>query len=412
MKPHSFRTAFLVGLRYLFSKKKHNIINVISIVSMVGIGVSTAALIVVLSVFNGMEGFVQQCFNSFNPDYQITPKEGKSFERDTLQIEKLQLLPEVKSVYEVVSDLTLMTYDERQVLVTLKGVEDDYLSETKMDTLLIDGNADLKYADAYNAAVLGAIVAGNIQLNLRSPEMLKFYYPKRLKKNLSDPATAFNTDMILASGVFASYTDYDSKIVFVPIDFARQIMDYDGLLTSVEVQVKKNQLNQKTQKKIQEVVGADFEVKNKYQQEDMLYKTMKSEKLMVFIILAFILFVAAFNIIGTLGMLIIEKKNDIGTFYAMGARKSLVKLIFCVQGSCVSLLGGLSGLVLGFIVCLLQQVFHIVKLGGGEGYLLDYYPVQMNPVDFVLVLLTVLIISFITSMIPTRHLRDVVSKAQ
>lgn len=396
----------------MFSKKKHNIINVISIVSMVGIGVSAAALVIVLSVFNGMEGFVQQCFNSFNPDYQITAQEGKSFAVDSFPMDKLKAVDGVKGVYEVVSDLTLMTYDERQILVTLKGVEANYLSATKLDTLVIDGYSQLKYDSNYNAAVLGAVVAGNIQLNLRSPEMLKIYYPKRLKKNLSDPLTAFNTEMLLASGVFASYTDYDSKIVFVPIDFARQIMDYEGQVTSVEIQLEDKLLNAKIQKELQEIVGQDFVVKTKYQQEAMLYKTMKSEKLIVFVILAFILFIAAFNIIGTLGMLIIEKKNDIGTFYAMGARKSLVKLIFCVQGSCVSLLGGLSGLILGFIVCLLQQTFHIVKLGGGEGYLLDYYPIQMEAVDFLLVLLTVMIISFITSMIPTRRLRDVVAKAQ
>lgn len=396
----------------MFSKKKHNIINVISIVSMVGIGVSAAALVIVLSVFNGMEGFVQQCFNSFNPDYQITAQEGKTFAVDSFPMDKLKAVDGVKGVYEVVSDLTLMTYDERQILVTLKGVEANYLSETKLDTLVIDGYSQLKYDSNYNAAVLGAVVAGNIQLNLRSPKMLKIYYPKRLKKNLSDPLTAFNTDMLLASGVFASYTDYDSKIVFVPIDFARQIMDYEGQVMSVEIQVEDKLLNAKMQNELQGVVGQNFVIKSKYQQEAMLYKTMKSEKLIVFVILAFILFIAAFNIIGTLGMLIIEKKNDIGTFYAMGARKSLVKLIFCVQGSCVSLMGGLSGLLLGFIVCLLQQTFHIVKLGGGEGYLLDYYPIQMEALDFLLVLLTVMIISFITSMIPTRRLRDVVEKAQ
>lgn len=396
----------------MFSKKKHNIINVISIVSMVGIGVSAAALVIVLSVFNGMEGFVQQCFNSFNPDYQITAQEGKIFAVDSFPMDKLKAVDGVKGVYEVVSDLTLMTYDERQILVTLKGVEANYLSETKLDTLVIDGYSQLKYDSNYNAAVLGAVVAGNIQLNLRSPKMLKIYYPKRLKKNLSDPLTAFNTDMLLASGVFASYTDYDSKIVFVPIDFARQIMDYEGQVTSVEIQVEDKLLNAKMQNELQGVVGQNFVIKSKYQQEAMLYKTMKSEKLIVFVILAFILFIAAFNIIGTLGMLIIEKKNDIGTFYAMGARKSLVKLIFCIQGSCVSLMGGLSGLLLGFIVCLLQQTFHIVKLGGGEGYLLDYYPIQMEALDFLLVLLTLMIISFITSMIPTRRLRDVVEKAQ
>ena len=408
MKSNSLHTARFIGLRYLFSKKKHHAINVISIISMLGIMVSSAALIIVLSVFNGMEGLVRTSFNSFNPDYQILPKEGKVFSTDTFPMTELQKLDGVQAVFEVVADMTLMTYNEKQLLVSVKGVSPDYLQGTGIDTLLIDGNATLQYSEG-PAAVLGAVAAGNIQLNLHSPEQLKVYYPKRLLKNLADPTKAFNIDYVIPAGVFASYTEYDEKYVFVPLDFARSIMNYENEVTSVELKLKNTKDYAKIRHSVENILGDHYLLKDKYQQEESLYKTMKSEKLMVFVILAFILVVAGFNMIGTLSMLIIEKKDDLSVLYAMGARKSLVRKIFMVQGGFISLLGGLAGLLIGLLICFLQIKFHIVGLGDGSaGYLINYYPVQIEWLDFVLVMLTILIISIITSYIPIRYMKNIV----
>ena len=408
MKSNSLHTARFIGLRYLFSPKKHHAINVISIISMIGIMVSSAALIIVLSVFNGMEGLVRSSFNSFNPDYQILPKEGKVFATDTFPMAELQKLEGVQAVFEVVSDMTLMTYNEKQLLVSVKGVAPDYLHNTGIDSLLIDGNAKLQYSEG-PAAVMGAIAAGNIQLNMHSPEQLKVYYPKRLLKNLADPSRAFNIDYLVPAGVFASYTEYDEKYVFVPLDFARSIMDYENEATSVELKLKNPEDYAKIRASIEKVLGENYILKDKYQQEESLYKTMKSEKLMVFVILAFILVVAGFNMIGTLSMLIIEKKDDLAVLYAMGARKSLVRKIFMVQGGFISLLGGFVGLLLGLLICFLQMKFHIVGLGDGSaGYLINYYPVQIEWLDFVVVMLTILIISVITSYIPIRYMKNIV----
>ncbi|MBO6051598.1 MAG: ABC transporter permease [Bacteroidales bacterium] len=408
MKSNSFQTARFIGLRYLFSPKKHHAINVISIISMVGIMVSSAALIIVLSVFNGMEGLVRSSFNSFNPDYQILPKEGKVFATDTFPMAELQKLEGVQAVFEVVSDMTLMTYNEKQLLVSVKGVSPDYLHSTGIDSLLIDGNARLQYSEG-PAAVMGAIAAGNIQLNMHSPEQLKVYYPKRLLKNLSDPARAFNIDYVIPAGVFASYTEYDEKYVFVPLAFARSIMNYENEVTSIELKLKNPKEYAKIRASIENVLAGNYILKDKYQQEESLYKTMKSEKLMVFVILAFILVVAGFNMIGTLSMLIIEKKDDLSVLYAMGARKSLVRKIFMVQGGFISLLGGMAGLFIGLLVCFLQMKFHIVGLGdGSSGYLINYYPVQLEWLDFVMVLFTILIISVITSYIPIRYMKNIV----
>ena len=408
MKSNSFQTARFIGLRYLFSPKKHHAINVISIISMIGIMVSSAALIIVLSVFNGMEGLVRSSFNSFNPDYQILPKEGKVFATDTFPMTELQKLKSVQEVFEVVSDMTLMTYNEKQLLVSVKGVSPDYLHSMGIDSLLIDGNATLQYSEG-PAAVMGAIAAGNIQLNLHSPEQLKVYYPKRLLKNLADPSKAFNIDYGIPAGVFASYTKYKEKYVFVPLDFARSIMNYENEVTSIELKLRNPGNYAKIRTSIEKVLGENYILKDKYQQEESLYKTMKSEKLMVFVILAFILVVAGFNMIGTLSMLIIEKKDDLSVLYAMGARKSLVRKIFLVQGGFISLLGGLAGLFIGLLVCFLQMKFHIVGLGdGSSGYLINYYPVQIEWLDFAFVLLTILIISLITSYIPVRYMKNIV----
>ena len=370
--------------------------------------VSSAALIIVLSVFNGMESLVQTSFNSFNSDYQILPKEGKVFSMDTFPIEKLRSLEGVQDVYEVLSDMTLMTYNEKQLLVSVKGVSPEYLKGTGIDTLLIDGNATLIYSEG-PCAIMGAIAAGNIQLNLHSPEQLKVYYPKRLLKNLADPSKAFNIDYVFPSGVFASYTEYDEKYVFVPLDFARSLMNYETEVTSVEVKLKRSQDYAKIRHKVEDVLGNQYVLKDKYQQEESLYKTMKSEKLMVFVILAFILLVAGFNMIGTLSMLIIEKKDDLSVLYAMGARKSLVRKIFLVQGSFISFLGGAAGLLIGLLICFLQMKFHLIGLGdGSSGYIINYYPVQIEWLDFVFVLLTILIISLITSYIPIRYMKNIV----
>lgn len=370
--------------------------------------VSSAALIIVLSVFNGMEGLVRSSFNSFNPDYQILPKEGKVFSTDTFPMAKLQKLEGIQAVYEVVADMTLMTYNEKQLLVSVKGVRPDYLHATGIDALLIDGNATLQY-DEGPAAVMGAVAAGNIQLNLHSPEQLKVYYPKRLLKNLADPTKAFNIDYVIPAGVFASYTEYDEKYVFVPLDFARSIMNYEKEVTSAELKLESPKEYAKIRASIENVLGENYILKDKYQQEESLYKTMKSEKLMVFVILAFILVVAGFNMIGTLSMLIIEKKDDLSVLYAMGARKSLVRKIFMVQGGFISLLGGLAGLLIGLLICFLQMKFHIVGLGDGSaGYLINYYPVQIEWLDFVLVIFTILIISIITSYIPIRYMKNLV----
>lgn len=398
MNFQSTKAALLIAWRYLFSKKKHNVINIISIISAIGIIVSSAALVIVLSVFNGMEGLVRNSFNRFNPDIEITAKEGKVIELDSFPLAQLKQLPNLKSLHEVVSDLTLVNYGEYQVLTNFKGVSADYPAETGLEHLIYDGEFFLG-TESQPAAVLGATVAGMLRLNLNGLEMVELYYPKRLKKNLTLSTEAFNRQFLKPSGVFLTNTEYDKDYLFIPIEIAKQLCDYDHQATSVELYLDDVAPLKEVQETAETIVGEKYVVKNQYQQEEDLFRTMKSEKLIIFFILTLIIIMATFNIIGVIGMMIVEKKKDISVLYTLGANRSFIKQIFLFEGAFVSFIGGILGIFLGFIICLLQQYLHLVKLGdGSEGFIIDYYPVAMQGEDFFLVFLAVIIVTLFASM--------------
>ncbi|MBO7491845.1 MAG: FtsX-like permease family protein [Bacteroidales bacterium] len=410
MKSASRKTAFFIAKRYVVSRKKHNIINVISIVSMVGIMVCTAALVIVLSVFNGLEETISGWFNDNNPDFMITLREGKSFETAEFPMEQLRRLDGVSEVDEMVSDLALVTYQDRQELLQLIGVDTGSRTMQVYADVLVDGDARPYYGEQA-CANLGTVAAGKLLVNLKSYDMLKVYYPKRTKKNLADPASAFNTDYLYPTGVFASNTDHDQNYLVCPIEFARNLMHYQEQATSMAVYTNLSADVKKMQKEIESIVGPSFVVKNQQQQEETLFKTMQSEKLVTYIILAFILFVAAFNIIGAIGMLVLEKQRDNAILYSLGASPSLIQRIFLYEGMAVSLIGGILGIIIGVIVCWMQQTFHLIKLGGGDGYYtIPYYPVQMHFTDILLILMTILFINLITAILPAHALKKSINK--
>lgn len=405
-KRGNFRAALFIAWRHLFSKKKHNIVNIISIISVIGVMAGTVALIIILSVFNGMEDLVVRSFNSFNPDIKITLKEGKSFETDSFPKEQIAQLPAVVAVEEVVSDLVLMEYDNKQQLIELKGISETYAPNSGFDTLLIDGTfalTDTTDGCVIEYGVMGEIAAGIVQLNLKGDQMVKLYYPKRLRKNLGNPANAFNKQYLSVAGVFSSQTEYDSKYLLCSIDFARELMNYENEVTSIEIYTANGQNIETVQKEIQAILGDRFVVKNHYQQEELLFKTMKTEKVIIFTILAFILFIAAFNIIGTLGMIIIEKKEDISLLHFLGATPAFIQRIFMIEGMMISFIGGVIGMVLGIVICGIQQTFHLITLG--ENYIIDYYPIKMMGHDFLIIFITLILTSLIVSYLPIRYLR-------
>lgn len=394
-------------------------VNIIAIISAVGVMSGAAALIIVLSVYNGLEDLVSDSFNAFNPDFRITVKEGKSFDLSTFPLDKLGKVEGVKSVEEVVSDLVLIDYDDHQYLIEVKGVNDSYVEQltSRKSNLLIDGSfkfhpdtADFNeeqpmiYGDC-DFGVMGSRAAAMLRLNLRGAEQIKLYYPQRKSKALAREKDLIKRYLV-PGGVFESQTEYDDRFLFCSIDFARSLMSYEGEATSVEIFLDNPEKFNKVQTEIQAIVGQDFVVKNRYEQEAVLFKTMQSEKVIIFAILAFILVIAIFNIIGTLAMIIIEKREDTSVLNILGADKSLVRNVFMLEGMIISFLGGLLGMLLGWIVCFLQQTFHLITLGNGSGsYIVNYYPVRMDVMDFVLVFATVFLVSLLVSAIPTHRLK-------
>ncbi len=399
------KTALFVALRYLFSKKEHNIINVISGISALGIMVSTAALVVVLSVFNGMSNVIGGWFNSLHSDFEVTAVEGKSFSIDSFPLSHIENMQEVAYVDQIVCDLSLVTYDNSQELLYLKGVSNDHFSRKQLQKMLIDGEANLQ-RDGFQCAVLGSGAAGKLQINLNSYGALKLYYPIRTKKNYANAAESFNTRYLIPNGVICTNTNYDEDILFCSIDFVRELMNYQNEVTSIEISLTNPDKYNVVRPKLESILGEKYILKDKYQQEESLYRTMKSEKLIIYLILALILILASFNIIGALGMLIIEKQHDVGVLYGLGASQRFIQRVFIYEGNLVSLVGGVVGIVVGAIICLIQQVFHVVKLGGTNGnYIIQYYPVQIRITDMILVLITIIFISVITSFIPANQLK-------
>lgn len=372
---------------------------------MIGIMVSTAALVVVLSVFNGMSDIIGGWFNALHADFEVTLQEGKSFSIDSFPINQLRQHPQVEAVNEIVCDLSLANYEDRQELLYIKGVPDNYFRENHFETMLVDGDTAF-WKMRQPCAIMGTGVAGRMEINLLSYDLLKLYYPKRTKKNFANAADAFNTHYLMPNGVICTNTNYDENYIFCPIAFVRELMNYDGEVTSVEIQLKEGVNAEKFRPQLERIVGEKYHVRDKYEQEESLYRTMKSEKFVIYLILAFILILAAFNIIGALGMLILEKKTDTAVLFSMGASKSLIQRVFVYEGLMVSALGGLAGTIVGALICLLQQTFHIVKLGGGgTHYIIPYYPVQMRFSDLLMVVVTILVISFLTSLIPAYNLK-------
>jgi lipoprotein-releasing system permease protein len=386
--------------RYFVSKKTSNAINIISWVSVFGMLVGSLGLIIVLSVFNGFEGLVISLYNSFNPDFTITAKAGKSFMPDSVMLYKLKALPSVRAVSEVVEENALLTYDDRQYIATIKGVEPGYGRLTGLDSAMYFGEFKLKDDDE-DFAIIGLGIEQALGVNYDNPfGYITIYVPRKDKHVAINAEDAFNQASIKPFGSFAIQSEFDSKYIFVPISFARWLTDYDKQVSYLEVAVKKGADGLRLQQEIEKLFGPGFVVNNRLQQNAVLYKVMRTEKWAVYAILTFILIVAAFNIVGSLSMLVIEKKKDIAILKTMGADEALIRKIFLLEGLLLSLLGCISGFVIAVLIIVLQQKFQFLKIGGGS-FVIDSYPVTMKAVDFILVFLTVISIGLLASWFPS-----------
>lgn len=394
-----------IALRYLFSKKKQNIINIISGISVAGIIVGTMALVIVLSVFNGFNGLIETFFSNFDPDLKITASRGKMFSPSENRFEEIQNLPGVLHYAEVIEETALLKYGDQQYPAIVKGVPPNYSDYTSIDTLIIDGIFMLQ-DDGIDYAVVGQGVAYNLGLGLSFVDPIRIFVPKKGHQASLNPAQSLNFDYIFPAGVFSLLEEIDSKYMIVPYHFASLLFESENRVSAVELGIDTGVNSKKLQKEIQGILGDSFHVKNKYQQHDMIFRTIKSEKWASYFILVFILIVASFNMLGSLSMLIIDKKEDLFILRSMGADSKLIRKIFLFEGWLISFFGALIGALLGIFICWLQIRFELVTLPGAGSFVITAYPVKIVLSDIFLILGIVLGIGFIASWYPVRFISD------
>ena len=398
------QTNLFIARRYLFSKKSHSIINIISLISMAGIMISTAALVIVLSVYNGFEGLVLSLFNRFNPEILITPNKGKTFYLKDFPTDKIKALNAIQFLEPTLEENVLIRYKEKQTIVRMKGVTESYTDMNRLDTAIVQGNFLLEEGRLHYA-VLGYGVAYNLQARLSDfQNPLHFYLPNKTKKLSSSLQNNFKTARLFPSGFFSLRQDYDEKYVFVPLSFAHKLLDLPLSVSSIEINLKKGFLPSETKAQIVNLLGNNFKVKTRKEQQSFLLKMMHTERWAIFMILGFILLIAAFNVIGSLSMLIIDKTKDIFTLHALGSTRLFILSIFAWEGIFISLAGGLLGLIIGGIIAYLQQTYGFIALGGGDNFVVESYPVQLKALDFLFVMIIVVVTSVFSIIYPLSQL--------
>ena len=394
---------YFIAKRYFISKKSQRAINIISMISIAGVLVGTAALVIVLSVFNGFEDLIVRLYNSFDTDIRIEPKSGKTIAENALPWKAFSNDPYISKAIPVIEENALVKYNDKQFIVTLMGVPSAYREMTGMDTMMEDGHLELERGDT-DFAVIGAGVAYSLQFNTSDNAQVELYAPRKDAGSLLQAEDAFNRRYITAAGVFSVQQEYDSRYIIVPFRFAREMLEYDTLISHADIQLKSGVSSDDAVRHINEITNNDFIIKNRYQQHESIYRIMKSEKWAVFLILTFILIIATFNIIGTLSMLVIEKKKDIAILYSMGADRKLLQRIFLAEGLFINVMGCVTGMLIGILVCLGQQHFGWIRLSGSGSFVIDAYPVKMQTMDFVYIFLTVFSIGFLAAWYPARKL--------
>ena len=398
---------FYVAKRYLFSKKSTNVINIISGISVVGVAVATMALVVTLSVFNGFHDLVATLFTSFDPQLKITPVEGKTMPADDPVLTEIRQLPQIDVATECVEDQALAVYHGRQAMVTVKGVDDNFDQLTHIREILLgDGTYELHAADL-NYGILGIRLAELLGTGYRYQEPLQIYAPRREGQlDMTDPADGFVQDELYSPGVLFSVQQakYDRNYIITSLAFARQLFDQYGMISSLELRLKPGSDFEAVKKNIGKLCGDRFVVRDRFEQQDETFQIMKIEKLIAYIFLTFILVVACFNIIGSLSMLIIDKRQDVATLRNLGASDHQITRIFLFEGRMISAIGAILGILLGLLLCWIQQEFGIIALGSQAGaFIINAYPVSVHPEDILLIFVTVLAVGFLAVWYPVRY---------
>ena len=400
---------FYIARRYLFSKKSHNAINVISGISVCGVALATLALICTLSVFNGFQELVSNLFTAFDPELKVTTVSGKVFDAQDERIQALKDLPAIEVFSETLEDNAMVQYQGKQAMVVLKGVEDNFNQLTPIDSILYGRGERVLHDEVADYAIPGVELVSVLGTGIRFLDPLEVYVPKRgVKVNVANPASSFNSSYLHSSGlIFAvNQQKYDASYILTSLSFARKLFQYDTEVSSIDLKLREGSDVNKVKKEITGRLGDEYRVQNRYEQQADTFRIMEIEKLISYFFLTFILLIACFNVIGSLSMLIIEKREDVITLRNLGADDHTISRIFLFEGCLISMLGSLVGIVLGLLLCFAQQEFGWISLGGDSSagaFVIDAYPVSVHWKDVILVLFTVLVIGTLSVWYPVRY---------
>lgn len=384
--------SFFIAKRYLFSKEKKNFIHIITLISVLGVAIATMALVVILSVFNGLEDLLRTVFRSFDPDLKVMPIKGKSFIVNNSKIGELLDIEGVLNVNPIVEDNALLKYENSQLVIKFKGVPDDYFSSNRLDSILVEGKMLLS-KDSMKYAIVGRGVHYYLNINLKNEFVpLQFWYPRLDQKQILDPEKAFNRLNVLPSGVFAVEKQFDDNYVFLPINDAIELMGYGHRRSYLELKLEYEYDVHDIKQKVQAIVGDEFIVLNEDEQHASLMKAIKVEKSFVFVTFIVIIAIAALNILFSLTLTAIEKKKDVALLKAIGASTILIRKVFVYQGFMIGLFGTIVGLSAGYVICVLQKKYGFISMGM-ESALVDAYPIRVQWLDFMVVGLAVFLIT-------------------
>lgn len=397
---------FFIARRYLFSKKKTHVINVISLISVVGVAVATTALVIVLSVFNGFHDMVAGFFTNFDPQLKVVPATGKTAPADDPVLTKIRRLPQVAVATETLQDMALATYRDRQAMVTIKGVDDNFADLTHITEILYgDGQFELHTANL-EFGTPGIRLAADLGTGARWADYMRVYAPRRQGQlDMSNPQDGFVVDSLLSDGVVFAVNQgkYDKGYILTSIGFARRLFDSQGLLSALELRLKPGADFEAVKAEIKDIAGKKYDVEDRFEQQADTYKIMQIEKLIAYIFLTFILVVACFNIIGSLSMLIIDKKDDVATLRNLGADDKTITRIFLFEGRMISVIGAIVGIAAGLLLCLLQQQYGLVRMGDSDGsFIVNAYPVSVHYTDIIIIFLTVIAAGWLAVYYPVR----------
>ncbi len=399
---------FHIAARYLLSKKSHHAINIISGVSVCGVAIATAALVCILSVFNGFQDMVAGLFTSFDPQLKVIPIEGKFMKADTKELQALRTDPDVAVLSETLEDHALLMINNRQVMATIKGVEDSFAELTNINRILIGDGVFELHADVIDYGILGSNLLLQLGLATDFSDPIQVYAPRKGERiDLNDPRQSLNQEELFSPrvGFMVKQNKYDSQYVITNLPFARRLFERPNLVSAIEMRLRPGADLQRVKARLQTQLGARYQVLDRYEQQEETFKIMQIEKLISYIFLTFILLIACFNIVGSLSMLIIDKKQDAATLHNLGATQHQIRSIFMIEGRMICLIGALIGITIGLLLCWLQQTFGLIRFGNSEGsYIIDAYPVSVHPTDILIILLTVVVVGFLSVWYPVRYL--------